>query len=480
MKITRYIIAAVVSIAGILPSAASEAPASERFTVVIDAGHGGSDAGAVDNNVKEKDINLAVARDLAARIRKGMKDVKVVMTRDDDRYLTLQERAAIANGSKGNLFISIHTNSVDKSNPGRRTVAGASVYALGLHKDKSNLQVAMRENSVIELEKNYTQKYSGFNPSKDESYIIFEMAQKKNLAQSLKFANEAQRHLVKDAGRLDRGVKQAGFWVLWATSMPSVLVELDFICNPQTANFMSTGEGQQRLGEALYKAFTEYMGGVKFAADNASVFEGNGVAVLMARDTTNNRTDKTPVVANMSAADNSKRRRRSDASRKISDARDVKTDSILQRSESDYLARVETKEEEPTAVVPKQKVATETKRTSIKGRNTADKVALEKATASQKVVEKSTTEDKRKGGYRPKLQKFVTVYRIQVLASSEELKPNNPRFCGLSPISKVKENSLYKYTYGESENRKEMETLLRDVRQKMPEAFIISGKREVR
>ncbi len=148
---------------------------AEDFTVVIDAGHGGKDAGATDNGAKEKDINLGVALQLESIIKKKMKSAQVVMTRKNDSYLTLQERADKANKAKGDLFISIHTNSVDKSNKNRKTVSGSSVYALGLHKDDNNMRVAQRENSVIELESNFEQKYSGFDPSKDESYIIFEM-----------------------------------------------------------------------------------------------------------------------------------------------------------------------------------------------------------------------------------------------------------------------------------------------------------------
>ena len=175
VKISPFILFAIslLSVLSLLfPAVTFAAPVSKngdtgKFTVVIDAGHGGKDTGAIDNNVKEKDINLGVALKLADLIRKRLKDVKVVMTRDNDTFLTLQERADKANKSKGNLFISIHTNSVDKSNKNRTTVAGVSVYALGLHKDQNNMKVAQRENAVIELESNYEQKYSGFDPSKD-------------------------------------------------------------------------------------------------------------------------------------------------------------------------------------------------------------------------------------------------------------------------------------------------------------------------
>ncbi|MDE6272392.1 MAG: N-acetylmuramoyl-L-alanine amidase [Muribaculaceae bacterium] len=228
------------------------------FVVIIDPGHGGKDHGAIDNNAREKDINLAVAQRLGELIEKKIKNSDVVFTRNNDTFVSLQGRADIANKAKGDLFISIHTNSVDTKNKNRSTVAGASVYTLGPNKEGANMDIARRENAVIELENGYHQKYSGFDPNKDESYIIFEMAQKQNIAQSNRFAKMVQDNLVKIAGRKDRGVHQAGFWVLWSTSMPSVLVELDFICNPESAKFMTSKEGVNKLAEAIFEAVKIY------------------------------------------------------------------------------------------------------------------------------------------------------------------------------------------------------------------------------
>lgn len=232
---------------------------SDKVVIVLDPGHGGKDFGACDNGAREKDINLAVARKVAALVEKNLKDVKVVMTRSADKYITLQERADIANEAHGDLFMSIHVNSVDKKNKRRRSISGSSVYVLGLHRDQDNMKVAMRENSVIELESDYKEKYSGFDPSKDESYIIFEMSQKRNLGESIRVAGDAQNELTGAAGRDNRGVRQAGFWVLWATSMPAVLVELDFICNPESVKFMTSGEGEDKLAESLYKSIRKFV-----------------------------------------------------------------------------------------------------------------------------------------------------------------------------------------------------------------------------
>ncbi len=236
----------------------STASSAREFVVVIDAGHGGHDSGAVGLFAKEKDITLNVAKLLGEKISTEYRDVKVIYTRKSDKYLTLQQRANIANKANGNLFISIHVNSIDLNTPGRTKVAGASVFTLGLHKSNDNLAVAKRENAVIELEKDYTTTYSGFNPNSTESYIIFEMSQNKHMLQSIEFASSIQSELIRTANRNDKGVRQAGFWVLWATSMPSVLIELDFICNPTQEKYLASSEGQEELATSIFNAFTGY------------------------------------------------------------------------------------------------------------------------------------------------------------------------------------------------------------------------------
>lgn len=262
MKIRRFISFAIilsVLAAASIPMDAKK-KSEDKITIVLDPGHGGKDFGAVENGAKEKDINLAVAKKLRSMIEKELKEeVDVVMTRASDVYLTLQERADVANDAKGDLFMSIHVNSIDRKTPGRQKTHGSSVYVLGLHRDQDNMKVAMRENAVIELESDYKEKYSGFDPSKDESYIIFEMAQKRNLGESIRVASDAQNELVGSAGRANRGVRQAGFWVLWATSMPAVLVELDFICNPESVKFMTSDRGEEKLATSLLNSIKKFV-----------------------------------------------------------------------------------------------------------------------------------------------------------------------------------------------------------------------------
>ncbi len=259
-RLVSFAILLIFLLASPLFQAAAKDKDKDKITIVLDPGHGGKDFGACENGAREKDINLAVAKKLQELIEKELKDeVKVVMTRSSDVYLTLQQRADVANHEGGDLFMSIHVNSIDKKSRGRQSVQGSSVYVLGLHRDQDNMKVAMRENAVIEMESDYKEKYSGFDPSKDESYIIFEMAQKRNLGESIRVASDAQNALVDSAGRANRGVRQAGFWVLWATSMPAVLVELDFICNPESVKFMTSEKGENKLAASLLTPIKKFV-----------------------------------------------------------------------------------------------------------------------------------------------------------------------------------------------------------------------------
>ncbi len=338
------------------------------FVVVIDAGHGGKDCGAVGAKAQEKDINLNVAKMLGTKISKDIANVKVVYTRDTDKYLTLQQRANIANKANGDLFISIHVNSLDYNVNGREKVSGASVFTLGLHKSEDNLKVAKRENAVIELEKDFSTTYSGFDPNSTESYIIFEMNQNKHMLQSVEFAGSIQKELTSTAGRVDKGVRQAGFWVLWATSMPSVLVELDFICNPTQEAFLASNDGQDKLATSIYNAFKKYH----------AAYSGQ-------------MSDVTVVEKVAQPAKYTKK----------------ETDDVLEVS--------------------------------------------------------SKTDD-------------AVTYRIQILTSDKILEKSSPEFKGYYPIWSYQDNGMYKYTYESTTSFDDAKKILRKVRNKFPQAFIVKFK----
>jgi N-acetylmuramoyl-L-alanine amidase len=230
----------------------SNIQAQKSFTVVIDPGHGGKDPGCVGSISKEKAINLAVAMRLGSLIEQNHRDVQIIYTRKTDVFIPLDERANIANRYKADLFISIHANSVKRGN-----ASGTETYTLGLANSDENLEVAMRENSVILMEDDYLRKYEGFDPKSSESYIIFEFIQNKHMNQSISFASDIQKSFVKSK-RYNRGVRQAGLLVLRKTSMPSVLIELGFISNRAEERFMASIDGQITLAQAIYRAFDNY------------------------------------------------------------------------------------------------------------------------------------------------------------------------------------------------------------------------------
>lgn len=427
--------------------------------------------------------------------------------------MSLQERAAIANRSHADLFVSIHTNSVDLKNPNRRTIEGASTYTLGLKKDKDNMNVARRENAVITYESDYNTKYSGFDPNSDESYIIFEMAQKANMAHSLKFADILQKQLTKVADRKNRGVKQAGFWVLWATSMPSVLVELDFITNPDVADFLGSDKGKNKLASAIYNATDTYFKALELESKNGHLTKNLHV---LSDDSENAKSDVILASASLaddiviSAPDRKKyagnntsytRRRRNIKAREQSENHEYEVAVIQQ--ERDYISEDNPNTKEivkqdsgDLSNKPKDKKKKDNKKKKKKNRSNKKervvngrKVLISEGSDKNKDVtyspnkkgysfkDKIKSSNTKQNNAPVKLEKKEVVYRIQILASADRLKTNNPRFCGLSPVSCTKSNDLYKYTYGETTDRAEIDKMLKTVRTKIPDAFVVSSQR---
>lgn len=239
----------------VIPENAMHAASPKKFTVVIDAGHGGHDPGAIGKRGKEKNINLSVALKLGKLIQNNHSDTKVVYTRSSDVFVPLHRRAEIANEAKADLFISIHTNSIASRSS---RVSGTETYTLGLHRTQENLEVAQKENAVILIEDDYQKQYAGFNPNSSESYIIFEFLQDKNMAQSVNFAQLIQQQFRHKARRIDKGVHQAGFLVLRETSMPSVLIELGYITNPNEEAYLLSSNGSSMLAQSIYQAFVNY------------------------------------------------------------------------------------------------------------------------------------------------------------------------------------------------------------------------------
>jgi len=228
--------------------------ANKRFTLVIDPGHGGHDAGALGAISKEKNINLAVALRFGKYVEQNLPEVRVIYTRTKDVFIPLNERANIANRANADLFISVHTNAL----PAGKIARGFETYTLGMHRAKDNLDVAMRENSVISMEKDYQQRYQGFDPRSSESYIIFEFIQGKNMERSVDLARMIQRGVCDGANRPDKGVHQAGFLVLRETSMPGCLIELGFITTPDEERLLNNDSRVDDIARGIYEAFAKY------------------------------------------------------------------------------------------------------------------------------------------------------------------------------------------------------------------------------
>lgn len=226
---------------------------SFAFTLVLDAGHGGQDAGAIGSFSKEKNINLTYVLALGEKIAANHKDVKIIYTRTTDVFIPLNERAQIANKANADLFMSIHTNSAKN-----KTANGTETFTLGHARSKENMELAMLENSVILLEEDYQKTYQGFDPNSTDSYIMFQFMQDQYMEQSIKFADLIQQNFSKNTPLTDRGVRQAGFLVLRATTMPSVLVELGFISNREEEKYLNRKENQDKMVDAIYEAFVNY------------------------------------------------------------------------------------------------------------------------------------------------------------------------------------------------------------------------------
>ncbi len=228
--------------------------ADRMFTLVIDAGHGGHDAGAVGAFSSEKDINLSVALAFGRYVERNCPDVKVVYTRKTDVFVPLHKRASIANKNKADVFISIHTNALPKGHIAR----GLETYTMGMRRSDEKLSAAKRENSVIMIEKDYKEHYEGYDPNSPESIIMFEFMHNKNMARSVELAKLVQSNVCSTAKRQNKGVKQDVFLVLRETSMPACLIELGFITTPDEEKFLNDKGNVDKIARGIYKAFAQY------------------------------------------------------------------------------------------------------------------------------------------------------------------------------------------------------------------------------
>jgi N-acetylmuramoyl-L-alanine amidase len=254
INIYKAILLSLFIVTTIISSLAGGVQNEKKWVIVIDPGHGGRDPGALGAISRESDINLAISLKTGEYIERNIRNVTVIYTRKNDSFVELIDRPKIANKANADLFISIHANSINSKN-----VMGAETWIMGYAKDQANLEVAMKENSVMLREEDFSTKYEGFNPNSSESYIMFSLTQKVFQAESTDLASKIQTEFRERVNRNDRDVKQAGFWVLYTTKMPSVLVETGFITNPAEERYLNSKEGQDYLASAIFRACRDYL-----------------------------------------------------------------------------------------------------------------------------------------------------------------------------------------------------------------------------
>jgi N-acetylmuramoyl-L-alanine amidase len=349
-----------------------------------------------------------------------MKDVKVVYTRKTDRYLTLQERADVVNDHHADLFICVHTNSSPSS-----SAYGAETYTLGLAKTKANLDVAMRENSVILLEEDYRTKYKGFDPNSVDSYIMFEFMQDKYIDRSIEFSSTIQKEFVSYCQRSDRGVRQAGFWVLHRSACPSVLVELGFISNPAEERYLTSDQGQKEMATAIFKAVVEY----KRSHDRKS---GRQLAV-------STKTEQTT----------------------------VKTESHKQKK---TLPPVEVAIQKPVVDTIKKQIVIDTPLTQKK----PDQAPLNIEKKSEQTPVNIPKKPEQVPDVTQKNTVQIPVFKVQLLATNKKLKPKAFELKGVENTGNFIENGLYKYTLGNETDYHKIEKIRKGILSKFPQAFIIA------
>ena len=430
--------------------------ANKRFTLVIDAGHGGHDAGAVGKITKEKIINLNVALAFGKLVEQNCPDVKVVYTRKTDVFIPLHTRADIANKNKADLFISIHTNALPKGHISR----GLETYTLGMHRAADNLAVAKRENEVILYEKDYKQRYQGFDPNSSESYIMFEFMQDHNMAQSVELAKFVQRRTCAAANRQNKGVKQAGFLVLRETSMPSCLIELGFISTPDEERYLDSSTGVSQLGYGIYQAFVDYKRkydtnvGVPYKVEPQPKEEVQIPTVV-----------PEPVKQEVKQED----KKESKKEKKRKKKEEEKAVEEIEKKVDSVAAQKAAVVEQPAAI-PAEKPA---EKPVVKPVEKPTEKPAEKPV--EKAVEKPVVPAVQPA--KPAVaDSSAPVFKVQILASGSKLSPSSPQFKGQTGIDCYEEGGLYKFTVGASTDYNEIYQLRKSLLDKFPEAFIIAFK----
>lgn len=442
-------------------------PASARkFILVIDAGHGGHDAGAVGGFSMEKDINLNVALAFGNLVEKNCDDVKVIYTRKTDVFIPLQERADIANKANADLFISIHTNSVADGH----AAYGCETYTLCMDRANANLAVAKRENSVITYEKGYKTKYQGFDPNKAESYIIFEFMQNKYMKQSVELANCIQQQYTR-AGRPDKGVKQANLLVLRNTSMPAVLTELGFINTPSEEEFLNSADGVRILSSSIYNGFLQYLksySGKRVDVPRMiDVKKGGGAGGGKIRfNNDDEEAEVVPVETNLSKREQRKREKEKQEKKK---AEAAQAKGGKEEKKADAPAKPVKAAEEKKATPTPQKPAAPAAKEKPAAKPAAKETTPAKPAAKPAEKEKTAAKP---AAPQPKAKEQTAAFRIQVASTKAKPKESQTKMNGYD-VTIVQKGTMYAYMVGSYATRAEANKDLANVQKQFPQAFVV-------
>ena len=436
--------------------AVSADAANKKFTLVVDAGHGGGDTGAIGKGkTREKDLTLKFALAFGKLVEKNCPDVNVIYTRKTDKFVELYRRAEIANNNKADLFISIHINALPKGHIAR----GFQTYTLGRSRRTGkatgimeNLEVAKRENAVIFQEANYQKMYRGLNLNSPESNIMFEFVQDKNMENSAELAKYMQRYVCQATGRADMGAHQDNLAVLRLTSMPGCLIELGFISTPDEEKYMNTSTASEQYARGIYNAFAAY-----------KKRHGGSITIPYMP---NPDEEKAPVKE-------SGKRKEESGKRNDEPQKDEPQKAEPQKEESQP-APAPTVETPPTSVTPEPQealVVPEPQKAVVRPEPQKSQVSpvtqepVETKTAPETLVVAPVA-----------VAADVPVFKVQILVSSQKIKAGDSRFKGLTGVDSYVENGLTKYTVGASENYNEIYHLRKSLLEKFPEAFIIAFK----
>ncbi len=462
--------------------------------VVIDAGHGGKDPGTIGKKSQEKNVALQIALKLSEEIRSQCKGVTVICTRTTDEFIELHERAEIANRYKADLFISIHCN----ANP-KHTFQGAETYVMGLHRTEANLEIAKKENAAILMEPDYSTNYNGFDPNSDESYITFTLFQNAFLEQSSRFASYVQDEMKDRVGMNDRGVRQAGFLVLYKTTMPSVLIETGFLSNPEEEKFLISEKGQQYISSAICRAFRKFKAkmegnGKELASLNEKKSSpANAIATLPVEQKVTSSAEEKPK-EELLTKDTAKPKEKpkenpfrkepakpKEKPKQASPRRDtVKTkENPTVTPSGKAVAQTKKKPGDNPPAKDTLKTKSKTKvhvvrRDSIipKGNLAMNTVKQEKAQGKTVINKAGKTETVISTPAKPADE---VVFRVQIATSPKELSTHSKKFAGLPDIWRYQHQGLFKYTSGKESSPEALAGLMGKVKKMgFTDAFIVA------